>query len=98
MVAWHLAQELMKRGKKVELLFLMELNLKKQYEHRVALFYGEKSTTHNPYLIEDNPDEIWQKIYPAYTVDFIKGEQGKYFEHKNIREFARKISNSLAEV
>ncbi len=97
-IAWEIAHYLKNKGFEVLLLFLMEVEILQSYPGRVALFYGENSEKHNPFLTREDPEKDWGDRYGSYTVDIIRGKHGKFFkERAHLEDLASKIELRIQE-
>jgi hypothetical protein len=90
------ADQLQKMGREVVLLILMEQNIFKPFDEKVALIFGKESHL-NPYLApKADPDRIFRKAYPAgYTVDMVSGTHGEFFSPHNVDALMQIISKRI---
>ncbi len=87
-VARLVAMKLQELGRRIDVLFQMELNTFRAFQGRVALIFGRDSIF-NPYRGEADPDAVFRRAYPeGFTVDVIDGAHGSFFREPNIEGFA----------
>ena len=97
-IARAIALSLKRSGRSVDLLVLMEENSFREYDGRVALLFGREST-YNPYKPEADPEAIFRKSYPGgFSVHFISGGHGQFFEEPNIASLGKTLRHLLASV
>jgi amino acid adenylation domain-containing protein len=99
LVMQHVAQRLIARGREVRLLIRMEAHHEPQpYPRRAALIFGRESHL-NPYRAPGaDPNATFARGYPAgYTVDFIDGAHGAFFESPNVESLAVVLRKRLAD-
>ncbi|MFK7955758.1 MAG: thioesterase domain-containing protein [Lysobacterales bacterium] len=95
MIMLRVAKELMRRGRTVGALILMEQGRFPIHHGPVALLFGDGSYL-NPYALLDNPDIIFQAAYPlGYDVEIISGQHGGYFKPQNIESLASAITKHI---
>lgn len=95
-VARLVALKLRGHGRRIEILFQMELNTFRDFDGRVALIFGRDSLF-NPYRPDSDPDAVFRRAYPAgFTVDLIDGAHGSFFQEPNIEGFARVLRRRLS--
>jgi len=95
-VARLVALKLREQGRRIEILFQMELNTFRDFDGRVALIFGRDSLF-NPYQGDADPDSVFRCAYPAgFTVDLIDGAHGSFFREPNIEGLARVLQRHLS--
>ncbi|HBI21676.1 MAG TPA: hypothetical protein DDY37_03675 [Legionella sp.] len=94
-IAQAIAQALMRAGRSVGLLILMEDNQARTYDGQVALLFGCESQF-NPFKEGATPDVLFRKYYPkGYTVDLIPGAHGQFFNDHHVVHLADAIKKRL---
>lgn len=93
-VAWHIAQELMTFGAKIDLLCLIDATIQQRYEGKVALFYAQESDYFNPFK-DPHASSAWLDLYDEYTLDFLNIHHANFFAPQHIAEFASKLAHRL---
>jgi UDP-N-acetylmuramate--L-alanine ligase len=94
-VARVVAMKLQAQGRRIDVLFQMELNTFRASPGHVALIFGRDSIF-NPYHGGADPDDAFRRAYPeGYTVDLIDGVHGSYFREPNIQGFSRVLRRYL---
>ncbi len=99
LVMQGVAERLIARGREVRLLIRMEFGQEQtSYPGRVALIFGRESHL-NPYRTPGaDPDLAFRRCFPAgYSVDFIDGAHGGFFESPNVESLASVLRERLAE-
>ncbi len=99
LVMQRVAERLIARGREVRLLIRMEFGLEQtSYPGRVALIFGRESHL-NPYRTPGaEPDLAFRRCFPGgYSVDFIDGAHGGFFESPNVESLAAVLHARLAE-
>lgn len=95
-VARLVALKLREQGRRIEILFQMELNTFRDFDGRVALIFGRDSPF-NPYRSAGDPDAVFRRTYPGgFTVDLIDGAHGGFFREPNIEGFVRVLRRHLS--
>jgi hypothetical protein len=98
LIARAVALRLMGLGRAVDLLVLMEESSFKEYDGRVALLFGRESRL-NPYRSGADPEAVFRRAYPAgFTVDFIAGGHGEFFDAPNIASLAQVLKDRIAAI
>jgi amino acid adenylation domain-containing protein len=96
LIARAIALRLMRMGRAVDLLVLMEESSFREYDGRVALLFGRESHL-NPYKPGADPEAVFRRSYPAgFTVDFIAGGHGEFFNAPNVARLAHVLKIRLA--
>ena len=93
------ARRLLDQGRTVALLVLMEPKSPLPFPGPVALLYGRESHL-NPYRAPAaDPDPGFRAAYTGgYTVRFIEGAHGNFFESPNVESLARVLTDVLLPV
>jgi hypothetical protein len=94
-IVWEMAAELSSRGRKILLLCLMEVFIKEPYDGKLALIYGRESPDHNPFLSDEDPTQSMMELYTDYSVSFIQGAHGQFFNEENIKSLVSIIEAKL---
>ncbi len=97
LIAFQTALELWRRGRRVELLLLLETMIDEPYPGRVALIYGRESQEENPYNAGPAPDPIFERNYRSYSVDIIPGNHGKFFRSPIVEGFTAALRRRTME-
>ena len=96
-IAREIALQLKTQGRHLPLLILMEPTEHPPYDGPVALLFGRDSI-YNPYRSGPAPDPIFKSAYPAgFSVDFIKGAHGTFFDPSNVGSLARVLNRLLRQ-
>ncbi len=94
-IAREIALRLQADGRQVPLLILMEPTEHPTYGGPVALLFGRDSI-YNPYRGGPQPEPIFRSAYPAgFSVDFIDGAHGQFFDPAHIESLARVVARLL---
>lgn len=93
------ARRLLDQGRTIALLVLMEQKIPLPFPGPVVLLYGRESHL-NPYRAPDaDPDPGFRAAYSGgYTVRFIAGAHGSFFESPNVESLARELTDVLMPV
>lgn len=90
-IAFQAAVALRERGHEITLLALQEKFVPRPYHGRVALLFGDESTS-NPYRSFRHPETGWRKYYSGeVSVHVISGRHGEFFREPNIQVLAREL-------
>jgi len=95
-VAWQVVQELLARGRRVGVVFLMEATILRPYPGRVVLLYGRESLAYNPFLSGQDLRPEWQRLYGSYDVAELPGKHGAHFGPENLGVLASLLRHYLA--
>lgn len=97
-VALATAQHLLRRGRAVPLLILMEWGFPLEpYAGPVLLLYGRESSQANPYKRFVSPEIGWKRVFREYASDEITGTHGQFFDDENIDSLASALSRRIDE-
>lgn len=82
----YVAEQMLRLGREVEMLILLELRVTRPYPGRMHLIYGQDSSS-NPYRRAGTETErLYTRLFPAgYTVDIVPGSYAELFRPENIR-------------
>lgn len=80
-IALALAQHLLRRGRHVSLLILLDWGFPLQpYPGPVLLVHGRDAFDNNPYLVFRDPDSARAHVFADYTAVELPGEHGVFYE------------------
>lgn len=97
-IALAMAQHLLRRGRWIPLLVLMEwFFLPQPYGGPVALLFGADSKIANPYLLYDRAELMWRRVFNHYQVKIIPGGHGQFFGPPNVAGLATILTGVLTE-
>lgn len=97
-VAHAVAQLLVKQGRDVQLLILMEAARLPAYAGRLAFIYGKDSYL-NPYSrYDDGLSQIGMAYPQGFSMDIIPGGHGSYFTEPNILYLVSRIRSCIEHV
>jgi amino acid adenylation domain-containing protein len=97
-VAFEIAWELERRGRRPDRLVLMETVPDSPYPGSVVLLFGRESHTFNPYLSGAPTDELFARNFGRYCVEFLQGGHGEYFRSPNLSVLAGTLRDHLSEL
>ena len=94
-IAQEIAGRLIARGREVEVLFLLDPGRFRPSRAPISLIFGVGSEQ-NPYRGGAAPERVFEEAYPAgYSVDFLPGAHGLYFEAPGLDALAGVIGARL---
>ena len=94
-IAQEVAGRLADQGREVETLFLLDPGRFPQSPAPMSLIFGAESEL-NPYLGGASPEPRFDQAYPAgYSVHFLAGAHGFYFESPVLEALAKVIAERL---
>ncbi len=94
-IAQEVAGRLADQGREVETLFLLDPGRFPQSPAPMSLIFGAESEL-NPYLGGASPEPQFDQAYPAgYSVHFLAGAHGFYFESPVLEALAKVIAERL---
>jgi hypothetical protein len=97
-IALAAAQHLLRRGRHVPLLVLMEWGFPLQpYPGPVLLLYGHDSAQANPHKRHRHPQLAWRRVFADYAVAEIRGAHGTFFDEGNVEILAATLGRHLRE-
>ncbi len=95
-IAQATAELLTRRGRRIELLILMEEARFRPYAGRVALLFGRESKF-NPYRENANPEDIFRQAYAGgFSVHLVDGGHGQFFEDPHLPTLGAVVRGLLA--
>lgn len=95
-VARLVAMKLQASGRRVAILFQMELNTFREFGAPVSLIFGRDSMF-NPYRSQPDADAMFRRCYPAgFTVDAIDGSHGSFFSEPHVAGLGEALRGHLA--
>jgi hypothetical protein len=98
LIARATANTLKTHGRIVERLIMMEQGSYWPYDEHVDLLFGDESTF-NPIHRVSHPSVVLEKAYPAgYTLHFISGSHGTFFNPENVQSLADTIRLILKQI
>lgn len=82
-IAIPLATRLLRAGREVQTLILMETRLPTPFPRPVGFVYGDRSEMFNPYLQGEDIEPKWDRLCRKWTTEIIPGSHGEYFTPEN---------------
>ena len=95
-VAASMADAIVRAGKTVPGLFLMEWAAQAPWPGPCHFLYGAESQDFNPFVRNENPWPRWQQMYTEVTCDFLPGDHGQYFMPEKVGKLASLLTSFLA--
>jgi amino acid adenylation domain-containing protein len=95
-IAFQTALELSRRGRKVELLFLLDILVEAPFPGEVALLYGQRSEE-NPFRNGPGPVNSFRRLYRSHTLDFLDAGHGEYFGAPVVDDLATTLRRRMED-
>ncbi|KQT61533.1 hypothetical protein ASG52_01205 [Methylobacterium sp. Leaf456] len=97
LIALPVAQHLLRRGRHVPLLVLMEWGFAPQpYGGRVLHLYGRDSLARHPDHRYRDPERLWRRLYRDYRRAEIPGAHAQFFRDENVGALADTLTEAMA--
>ena len=94
-IAESLARMVLREGGRLNALLCLEYAPESAFDGRVALFFGDRSWSHNPFLTETSPETRWLTSFKSVSWDIIAGNHGEYFLEANLPTFAESLRKRM---
>lgn len=96
LIALAVAQHLLRRGRHVPLLVLMEWGFAPQpYGGRVLLLHGRDSLVGNPIRRYREPERLWRRLYGEHRSAEIPGAHRAFFREENVGALAAILAEAM---
>ncbi|WP_342150604.1 AMP-binding protein [Methylorubrum sp. SB2] len=97
LIAQPVAQHLLRRGRHVPLLVLMEWGFAPQpYGGRVIHLYGRDSLARHPDHRYRDPERMWRRLYRDHRRAEIPGAHAQFFRDENVGALAETLTEAMA--
>jgi hypothetical protein len=94
-IAIHIASSLLKAGKNVRALIIMEAQPILPFPGRVGLIFGDRSEMFNPFLRGESPQARWKTLFSDPVLEIVPGTHGEYFRDENFPALCEAIARII---